>query len=67
MELVMKYGLIHQSIMEIIMTEKNMAQVLIYGQIKLDMKENGKIMSEKDLEFIILKMVMYIKANLEII
>jgi hypothetical protein len=31
------------------------------------MKENGKIILEKDLVFIISKMVIYIKANLEII
>ena len=61
---VMKYGLIHLNIMGIIMMGKNMGQVLMYGLIKRDMRENGKIMSEKDLEFTILTMVMYIKANL---
>jgi hypothetical protein len=31
------------------------------------MKENGKMILEKDMEFILLKMEMFIKENLEII
>ena len=67
MALDMKYGLNRQNIMGIIMMGKNMEQVHIFGPIKLNMKENGKMILEKDMEFILLKMEMFIKENLEII
>lgn len=63
----MKYGLNHQNILGIIMMGKNMELVHIFGPIKLNMKESGKMILEKDMEFILLKMEMFIKENSEII
>ena len=48
----MKYGMTLQIIMEIIKMVKKMEQEHIYGQIKLYIKENGKKILFKDLEFI---------------
>ena len=50
----MNYGMILQLIMEIIIMGKKMELELIYGKIKLCIKENGKIILYMDLEFIVL-------------
>ena len=50
----MKYGMILQIIMVIIIMEKKMELELIYGKIKLCIKENGKKILWKDMVFILL-------------
>ena len=54
MEQDMKFGMILRLIMEIIIMEKKMELGHIYGKINLCIKENGKIILWKVLEFIIL-------------
>ena len=50
----MKYGMILLIIMVIIIMEKKMELELIYGKIKLCIKENGKKILWKDMVFILL-------------